>query len=284
MPELFEVCWQRMRRAHAHRRALAASWNAFLTEDTYTTSIEVDADGNGVVHAIQTVPIPADISLELGELLYQYRAALDACVYELACANDARRPPAKEELLEFPICASAKAFHASLRKVASLTEEQRHVIEQAQPYHVPPTLSRSHLPYSRQRALGILNDWARKDRHRRLHVVGSWAILHVPTFELPTSAALADVECHDSMFISELPTEVLRFRVDGWEPTMTIGCAPPMSVEIALNEPPYPCHFADTFDWRLQVIHFACYDVIRALARTVGADSEDWNRWRLPAG
>ena len=49
--------------------------------------IALEYDGTGAITVEQIKDIPSVISLEIGEFLYQLRAALDACVYELACVT-----------------------------------------------------------------------------------------------------------------------------------------------------------------------------------------------------
>jgi hypothetical protein len=41
----------------------------------------------------------SDISIEFGEMFYQLRAALDACVYESACLETGQTPPPDEAKL-----------------------------------------------------------------------------------------------------------------------------------------------------------------------------------------
>ena len=62
--------------------------------------------------------------------------------------------------------------------------EQQKLIEDFQPYNTPG-LKWADLPYNFNRGLGTLNDWARKDRHRGLHVVAFWASDVRPLLEVP---------------------------------------------------------------------------------------------------
>src|ERR1700687_6277214 len=104
MAEPFDVCWERIARADTHRDAIATAWNVFIEEESYAASSYVNPDGTGAIWVRQLLPLPPVIALELGEFLYQLRAALDAAIYEIACVNSGTRPPADEQSLAFPIC------------------------------------------------------------------------------------------------------------------------------------------------------------------------------------
>ena len=79
----FEGCRQRIRRAKAHREAIAKMWNdSVTTEDFYSVGVRVEDDGTGSVwiEPVYGWEFTLAISLELGEMLYQLRAALDSCL------------------------------------------------------------------------------------------------------------------------------------------------------------------------------------------------------------
>src|SRR5437870_11622493 len=111
----FEGSWQRIERADAHRKTLAETWNSFIDDDPYSFSVRMEHDGTGRIWVRPNYPaLPAIFSLELGELLYQLRAALDGCVYDAAILETRQNPPPDEQDLAFPICSSPESFDMPL--------------------------------------------------------------------------------------------------------------------------------------------------------------------------
>ena|SRR5579859_5205799 len=97
MPLLeFESCRQRIRRAKAHREAIRDLWNeGAAEEDLYSVRVSVKDDGAGSIWLKPNFGADfADaISLELGEMLYQLRAALDSCIYASRIRETGKNPP-----------------------------------------------------------------------------------------------------------------------------------------------------------------------------------------------
>ena len=157
----------------------------------------MEDDGTGSIWIEQVKAIDPELAFVIGEFLYQLRAALDACVYEVACVNSGKRPPPDEDQLEFVFCQRG-TFNDFRRKMRPLTNEQRSIIEAVQPYNAPELPA--HLRVGNwNRSLGILNDWARKDRHRKLHVLASWASDIQPMLIIPegtTSRSSASALTH----------------------------------------------------------------------------------------
>jgi len=78
----FDVCWERIARAKTHRNAMVEAWNAYTEQDPYDIRVEVLPSGSGRIVIHRVLSVPPILGLELGEFLYQMRAALNACVYE----------------------------------------------------------------------------------------------------------------------------------------------------------------------------------------------------------
>ena len=264
--EPFKVCWDRIDRANTYRQRIADIWNAFAKEDSYTANVHVDDDGAGVIW-IETSPMPSELPFIIGEFLYQLRAALDACVYELACVNSGQRPPPSENVLEFPFCQPGK-FQESGWKIKPLTDHQRAIIEAVQPYNTPE-LPGDLLVANWNRALGILNDWARKDRHRRLHVLASWASNIQPLLVIPKGTRLAEFFVCNDTFVLEDECEIAKFRIEGWQRGMDVHANPNLSLDITLHEVPMPCHDSDTLGNRLLVMLTAVQVVVDTMAVSV---------------
>lgn len=162
MPLLaFEGPRQRIYRANTHRHALADAWNSFIQEDFYTGRIKVNPDGTGTLRISQDRDFPDLFSFELGETLYQLRAALDGIVYAAAILDSGGQdPPPNEHRLEFPICATKGEFDvAAGKKLWPLSKKRKAIIQAVQPYNAPE-LALDEIPCCLHVTLGILNDWA----------------------------------------------------------------------------------------------------------------------------
>lgn len=273
MGEPFDNCWERIRRADTHRDAIAALWNAFIEEESYAAHVRVDNDRTGSISIEQIRPLPSTIALELGEFLYQLRATLDACIYELASVNTRQRPPADEEKLEFPICSDRIGFKKSHRKIAPLTENQRQLVEAVQPYSgrergLSPEDLASDIGY----AFGILNDWARKDRHRKLHIIASLASEIRPMLRLPVGASVREIRVLHDTFILKDEREIATFTVEGYRPGMRIQANPNLMLDLGVDEVPSPCHDVDTLPHRMEIMEIGAWAIVGAMMKTVGID------------
>jgi hypothetical protein len=226
--------------------------------------VDVYSDGTG---SIRVSPIyeslPDQFSLELGEMLYQFRAALDGGIYAAAIVESKQNPPPDEEHLEFPICASKRHFEKSGRKIAPLSEELKTFIEVVQPYNTPP-LPLNDIVRNFNRCLGILNDWARLDRHRQLHVIGSWASNISPMLRLPPGVSLKEMSVFEGGLL-EHNNEIATFRLDGFTPGMAIQANPNLSIDVTVHEVPAPCADNDTLGNRLLAMEVAVRTIIGKL-------------------
>jgi hypothetical protein len=179
----FEDARLRLNRAKLHGERLAANWNEIPPEELYSVESNVNPDGTGSLRLARVKPVSDDFSLLLGEMLYHLRASLDACLYQAAIYTTGRNPPPDEQKLEFPICSNKVEFPAIAKRRLSIFPQQiQDAIERIQPYNIP-TLPPSEIVKNINRSLSILNDLARKDRHRKLHLVGAWAIELDPVFD-----------------------------------------------------------------------------------------------------
>lgn len=225
----------RLEQAKTHRGRIAELWNGFLDgEDPYMTSVHVDADGYGFIEVWPNESIPLDeISLEFGELLYQLRAALDSLVYELAIIDTGQDPPPDADKLEFPIRSSQAAFEKVAWKIAPLSEYHRLLINRLQPYPVPEQTDAMKVMAS---TLDVLNDWARKDRHRGLHAIASWAANKKPLFEPPDGCTVHSIVVTPDGPL-EKESQVATFRVSGWRPGLDFEANPNLTIDVSLDEP-----------------------------------------------
>ena len=246
----FNVARARLKRAEAHFASCAAQWNNLPVEDLYRISLKIDPNGNGRVRVSRNKPIPEETSLLLGEALYQLRSALDACVYQASIYTSGKNPPPDEIKLEFPFCANRDEFpKLAKRRLSSLPQKVQDEIEQMQPYNTP-SLPAEDLIRNVNRTLGILNDLARKDRHRTLHVVGSWITEVQPEFDLPDGVKLTSLSRAMGGFLSDW-SDVATFKLTGFHGRRNVQVNPFLVTSMALNEPPPACCENDTWGQRL---------------------------------
>jgi hypothetical protein len=247
----FESCRERIERAKAHRDALADDWNNFIKEDSYSVRVHVQTNGTGRIYVTPKFSaLPPRFSLEFGEMVYQLRAALDGCVYEAAVLHSKQNPPPDEDHLEFPICKSEGGFKNSARSIKPLPQECRDFIELVQPYKVSKTVEPKIMVMRFNRSLGILHDWARKDRHRKLHLLGAWATKASPMVRVPSGVTVTAIEVAGFGFLRE-ESEIAKFRIDGFRPGMKVRANPNLAIDIAVDEEPLPCAPSDVLGNRL---------------------------------
>jgi len=254
MPWRFENCWQRIDRADVHSKAFAKVWNDLSEEDTYSAGVRVDDDGTGRIwlEPMHFSGFPPLASLELGEMLHQLRAALDASIYECAIVETGKRPPPNEQHLEFPIFETSPGFAKNAPgMLGPLTQDRWDIIEAVQPYNISKlTLAPEQMVANPNCTLSILNDWARKDRHRRLHFVGSWASNASPKLRLPDGVSIASMVVSGAGFL-EQESQIAEFKLEGWVPGMHIQANPDVAIDVAIDEIPPACADNDTTGNRL---------------------------------
>lgn len=249
----FESSRERLDRAREHWAAFQNRWKLAVKDGTYRVAVDVEDDGTGTVSVALVRELPVELSLELGESLYQLRAALDACVYQAAVIDSGKNPPPDETSLEFPICASVTNWQGSARKIAPLTAGHRRIIEDMQPCHIEKFPGTARVI----RSLAILNDWARKDRHRRLHLMRS--IVSKVSQPLIATDAPYRITAFAPRFGHYLERDpvVATFTLDGWVPDTKLKPNPRVVIEVAVDEPPAREGDRDTLDDRMRAMFFA---------------------------
>lgn|SRR3989442_10659529 len=140
------------------------------------------SDDHGVIPDFKTEPRyllikafsrslpPTEWSLDIGEILYQFRSTLD----HLACKLTEDNGQIVNSGVEFPICGKPEDFRKSdgtlvwkvNRQIGSMSFAHQALIESEQPFK-----GKYGLP--EDDPLLILHDLARYDRHRNLHLVST---------------------------------------------------------------------------------------------------------------
>ena len=229
----FEGCWRRIRRADAHRVAFTRCWDAFVRHESYCIFIEEDGDrAGGEVRIVRREPYDVTgFALYIGEMLYQLRAALDGAVYDAAVVVSGASPPPDAEKLQLPIGNNSKHFtELASRYLRPLTTQLRNYIASIQPYNAKSDDDTLNIH------LGILNDWARKDRHRRLHVVGTvaypWANVTIDPPGIITSQVAHQPN------IMEGEETLITFSAQNWESGVNVHFDSDFTFDIAIDEEP----------------------------------------------
>jgi hypothetical protein len=209
--EAFDGVWERMRRAKTHREAAAREWSTWLTDyEPYGPWLYIDDDGNGTLSIRQFYPPPAAIAIELGEWLYNLRAALDYTAYALAIYNAKCDPPPNESKIQFPIYESDALFRQNYYRIEPLAEKHRLSMEDMQPY-----ANRSEPTHT---AIYWVNHLSRLDRHRQLQIVGAHVTESDPIVDFDGEGAILFEDVDPFVFIEtggdgEGEAVVARFKV-----------------------------------------------------------------------
>jgi hypothetical protein len=152
----------RLDRAEELYEAFGTAWGVYLEQRPHRLVTKLHGDGHGELLMERVVPMPPELGLILGEFLYQLRAALDNCLYAVAVIVAGTSPPPGAGALQWPICDTAEAFNKQRSRLKYLRADLVDALEAIQPYQ-------AELP--RWNSLWLLNDLARVDRHRTLHLV-----------------------------------------------------------------------------------------------------------------
>jgi hypothetical protein len=261
----YEVARSRLNRAISHGESLSRMWNAIPAEKFFGIRVRVDQNGFGNFRIVGVGKIPEEFALLLGEKLYQLRSALDACIYQAAVyANGGNSPPPHEGRLEFPICPTKEEFNKqAARRLSTLPTAIQSAIEKLQPYNTP-ALPPEDMVTNLNRSLSILHDLARKDRHRKLHVVGSMPVKLDPYFPpLPQGVTVDWIKPMDPGLLKE-GTILATFHLSGFVWGMSLEANPNLVTNIGCDEPPPPCHVSDTFERRMVEMINAVGSVVNA--------------------
>lgn len=267
-PDLFAKCYARIERATQHGNRLADIWNGISPEGLTECSVFIGDDGEGT---IRLEPVrkswPEEMELELGEFLYQLRAALDGAIYASAVEDTASDPPPKASSIEFPICDQRKDWSGQSRRIALLNEDRRRFIELMQPFEEPDLAPKLRIG-NFNRCLRFLNELARIDRHRRLHTFSTYVTGGEPQFRLPKNVSLEALELNVPGNIVDLP--LAKFRLSGWQRGMKLSANPNVDLELSLEEMEAPCWPNDGLPNRLKSIVSTVRMIIAAL------ENDEW--------
>jgi len=198
-PNLFG-CRAKIGWAQHHLDTLKAHVEAFLEGHRYVVIAESDAErGCYVARLKNPPPIPAtEWALMIGDCVHNARTALDFLAWELAGAD----PDDRETY--FPICLTRESYRSTgERRVATLPEQARTLIEQMQPYHAADPAKHD---------LWALQQLDIADKHKLLTVTAVVAEAGQLSFRIPGGidasrfrwAAFPDVALEHDAILGEL--------------------------------------------------------------------------------
>lgn len=252
----FEGCGARLDRALEHRVEFGAEWARYLDGQPAELTYEVDGDGYGTITIVRHEPPPHRLSLLIGEFLYELRAALDNCLYEVAVQHSGQDPPPGEAVLQFPIYDTPQAWTTNLYRLDHLSDEHRAMLERIQPYQA----ERQDL-----NCLRIVNRLARNDRHRTLHVVGSILAEGALLVEAPPGSKVIDQRQEDGVIVSEGITKIASFKIAPWRPGQRIDVYSQIELEVEITEMAAERPWG-SLDKRLTALHRVVSEYVAGLA------------------
>lgn len=232
----------------------------------YDTSLVHYGNGDHVLYMEQVIPTPTEIGLLLGEWLYLLRSALDSCVYDVAIHDNGNAdPPPTPNALEFPLCASEEVWKRSQHRIKPLNEKHRDWVHSVQPYRSARSPESTLLYW--------LNELARIDRHRTLHVMGSVVAEANPLVWAPDSTSILFEDRSDLPMPLVGRTELARFTVvpynDGDQVTADPNCGiDPQIMEWATRNP-------DPEVWRQLNLGDRLFHIRQFVAAIVGRFERD---------
>jgi len=253
--EPFAGCSARLDRAAEHREAFGTEWARFLEPHPYRVYVEVQADGRGVVGIRRHEAMPAQLSLLIGEFLYELRSALDNCLFEVAVLHSGKYPPPGAGVLQFPIYDDREAWERNLYRLKHLSDEHRTMLERIQPFNA----QRQDL-----NCLSILNRLARSDRHRTLHLVGAFLVQGGLLIEAPKGSRLTEMR-KTGQLVVDSEAEIATFTVVPWTPGQVVDHLPDLTLEVEISEMATDRPWGP-LDRRLHAVHRAVSDYIEVLA------------------
>ena len=213
----------RLERAEYHAKAFHSQWETFLEKDGLAAVGSYDKSSGWFVASVDPTPAMLEkirtntLSLELGEMAYQLRSALDGLIWETVTIMQAGSEPAPDadgaNKLDFPILnGKYRDFKKCGFHKFPFPDQLREWLESIQPDSAEKPVGD---PYRGiKTTLEDIHDLARHDRHRRLRVVGA-----APTeirFGMESSdptARVGDYEMIGECDFLSGKHEFLRFKV-----------------------------------------------------------------------
>jgi hypothetical protein len=183
--DYLQMCARRVWRALEHKNTAASIWNRSNHDELFKASGHFNpktAKGRIIV-TLQDVKLLASLSLEIGEMLYQLRSALDGLIYGSAVLVTKQDPPPSFRSLYFPICSTADDYRKSYGGLSFLPDECKQMIASLQPFANGQAGASGSI--NKNNSFALLGELSRIDRHRMLNLVRILVVSCDPLFRLP---------------------------------------------------------------------------------------------------
>jgi hypothetical protein len=161
MSDLLASSWAKFHWAHKHLDAFQGAVSRSFDPNTHAVSIDVDVEisGDTAVAIAKTTSVPIvreDCGLALGDVVQNFRAALDHLAWDLVKAGADPRPRRPQDVY-FPVAKSFASWRGSVdRKLPGVPGPQRAIIRRYQPYRRGVAA----------RGIRRLRDLSDRDKHR----------------------------------------------------------------------------------------------------------------------
>lgn len=174
----------RLKEATRQRTLFQDLWTKHLQATPWAFSLQQKEGLEYSLIAHEKAPVPPQLGVYFSVWLQQQRAALDNALYAVAGIREGTFPPTGGDVLEFPIARTLAEFNGRRTIRAKILDvETESFLESRQPYRNDPFEDQDAL----HGPLYWLNELARMDRHRVMHV-GVGSIRISGAFRLPAGA------------------------------------------------------------------------------------------------
>lgn len=130
----------KLNRAEHHLESLRSAVEGFVKSEFYETVAEFDYKGRLVARLKNVKEPPPELSVLIGDCVYNLRSALDHLAYALATAHTQPLPEAWAKTLAFPIFETGplyrgKSGRGAAPKLRGMSRGTRAAMQRLQPYH-----------------------------------------------------------------------------------------------------------------------------------------------------
>lgn len=169
----------KLNRAETHLESVHQSIEKFVRSDYYETSTEYDYKRRLVARLKNVQPPPAELSVLIGDTVFNLRSALDQLAYGLAATYTRPLPEPVAWTSAFPIFSSGRRYRTGGRggaayKMRGMSHHARAAIGRVQPFH---KRKNPMLVY-----LWMLEELCNIDKHRLVHL--TTAATHAMSFQV----------------------------------------------------------------------------------------------------
>lgn len=155
--------------ARRHFNILESAIDLFIDDKPYAATAEKDKETGEYGLRISPVRgVPADWSLQVGDIVHNLRSALDTLAFALATDHIPALTKKESRTVQFPILDTLSEFSTDPKGwLNRIPRDARAAFEKLQPYHTRHPRDK--------RLLAVLRDLSNEDKHRRLLVTTSVA-------------------------------------------------------------------------------------------------------------